>query len=1044
MSILQSQTTDTSVADALNHAFARLEKNRVPHGILLDYGLDFVSLDLYQGTDRDGDHISPSRYKNIYNTLVSSAIRTGIAGVYNPNTKFEQWRQIQTQKTAQNTVDETHIALSGLYFKYAKIRSNALAQNTIRVVSNSTQYDDVYRNGVWQNPYETKNAVAIAAPVLSINTAKVSVSLPNTLFYSNQSSAIQSIKMYWGEGLYGFRDITDGKEISYTYQQPGIKTWDFRITLTNGTVLRSRIKIHIKKGAGGAQPKSNPACAEVRQNITASRAYLGRRGSATLQIVYGSNDCRMRNPLIVAEGLDTGLLAESGRIGDNDLNSFLDDIVFSNSFALQNLITRNSNVDYDVVYVNWDNGTDHLQRNAFVLQEVIAWVNAQKAAAGSTAANVIIGQSMGGLITRYALRDMEDRGVNHDTSLYVSHDAPHLGAHIPLGVQYMVRHFVDRFISTPLSGYELSITDGGASAKELKALLNAPGVRQMVKDYVNDSFRVDNSMFNTFQQELNNLGYPQQTRNIALSNGSHCATLQNVTSGSKIFELKAGAKTGWLTDVIFSLFPPLNAAATTFLTIATNDAGFLLNQLPGNSKLSIDIRVTAAPTSGTREVYFGRVRYTKKLFWLVNINKTITQRSFNSIPGILPVETYPGGVNPLFDSDLDFDDVNNAFVSVGFDVDFNPDFNFIPTTSALGVGSGVVTLTAADYTERYAASRPPTGNRAIPFDNFTTSFNGNATSEAHISFNVRNANWLAEEMDRDNVQDIFDCSLNCQNAEIFGAERFCDSGVYSVPEGALNYQWTVNPAVTITGNGTNSVTLSSNRNGFAATVSVEITTACGSVILDKDIHVNKPFVRTSAVPDICAGQISPRHEEYKLPRSLGADSYRLVSNSPNLLIDLQSEITFIQGNDNGQRSILFTARAPGDYSATLYVTNACGTRTSALFIKAKSSRECDDEGIFDFYEASDSSISNDILYPNPAKDQVTIFLENLKHKNVEKLPKEIRSVTVIDPSRNGASPIRLSQISNQLTFPIYNLKTGLYFVKIETEYGWITEKLIVE
>jgi hypothetical protein len=50
-------------------------------------------------------------------------------------------------------------------------------------------------------------------------------------------------------------------------------------------------------------------------SITATKAYLGIYGKATIQIDDAGNDGLITKPLIVAEGLDTGLLAQTGRIG---------------------------------------------------------------------------------------------------------------------------------------------------------------------------------------------------------------------------------------------------------------------------------------------------------------------------------------------------------------------------------------------------------------------------------------------------------------------------------------------------------------------------------------------------------------------------------------------------------------------------------------------------------------------------------------------------------------------------------------------------------
>ncbi|MEI2422010.1 hypothetical protein V6O07_17160, partial [Arthrospira platensis SPKY2] len=99
-----------------------------------------------------------------------------------------------------------------------------------------------------------------------------------------------------------------------------------------------------------------------------------------------------------------------------------------------------------------------------------------------------------------------------------------------------------------------------------------------------------------------------------------------------------------------------------------------------------------------------------------------------------------------------------------------------------------------DYKRVYTAANPPTGNRAIPFDNFTTSFENSGLNERHITFNMRNGNWLATELDNINGnEDIFNCSFACNSNSISGVNRICSSSPYffSVPAGADSYQWTV-------------------------------------------------------------------------------------------------------------------------------------------------------------------------------------------------------------------------------------------------------------
>lgn len=73
-----------------------------------------------------------------------------------------------------------------------------------------------------------------------------------------------------------------------------------------------------------------------------------------------------------------------------------------------------------------------------MVEKVIEWVNNNKV---GNEQNVVIGMSMGGLVARYALRHMETTNRIHDTKLYISHDAPHQGANLPLSLQALVRHF---------------------------------------------------------------------------------------------------------------------------------------------------------------------------------------------------------------------------------------------------------------------------------------------------------------------------------------------------------------------------------------------------------------------------------------------------------------------------------------------------------------------------------------------------------------------------------------------------------------------------
>lgn len=828
-----AQNINTSLAADINAKFAPLEKNRIPHNILLDYGFDLIDITQFDGVLRTNNYIDVERYNLIYNSIVSSTTQLNVSGVAPPKQELNEWKVLQKQ---QNDIakfnNKAAVVLNGLFFNYSKINTNALSNNKILVVND--KYDDKYINGVWQNPYDSKQAFAITSSVIMLNKSTVDVVLPTTLWHTNAS--ISNIAIDFGNGT-GYKNITNGAVASTTYTATGVYTWTYRI-LTNGQYKYCRQKVKVNQADAGILAR-NPACGSPQViNINATKAYQGFFGSATIQVVRGGACNELRNPLIVAEGLDTGLLAQGGTIGDSDIQSFLFSVAESGSIELQNLITNNTAVDYDIIYVNWNNGTDFIQRNAYVLEAVIAWVNANKTGSNK---NVVLGQSMGGLIARYALRDMENTGLNHDTSLYISQDAPHQGAHIPLGMLYMARDVVNEFIQTPLGNINIPVEGvGNVGLATIDDLLDAPAINQMLLNTVDTNGNRTNAIHINWQTELRNFGYPQQTRNIALSNASHCASSQGLLSNQELFTVTGNGGTSVLTSFLMYIYLPIDP----LIGVALNDvSAALLGFLPGNSSLDLEYRANAFPSSGTARIYKGRLTYKKKFLWLIPITRTIFNNSENSLITDKFIDNYPGGLTPNALAITEGGSDSNWFYNYDYNLNVNLNFDFIPVTSALDVGNGIATLSDADYFVKYTAANPPIGSKAIPFTNFTTSHNTTGTNESHISFNRRNGDWLALELDNvANNEDNFNCSAFCSNAQITGQDILCSTGVYSVTNEATTVIWTVNDPnnlVTYSINGSILTLFQTNPNNYGTiTLTVEYENdKCGTAIVTKDIEV---------------------------------------------------------------------------------------------------------------------------------------------------------------------------------------------------------------
>ena len=129
-----------------------------------------------------------------------------------------------------------------------------------------------------------------------------------------------------------------------------------------------------------------------------------------------------------------------------------------------------------------------LRENAMLLVELIKLINNSKV--GDE--NIVIGPSMGGLISRYALNYMESQNIDHDTRLYISFDTPHAGANVPIGFQHMFNFLA----------YGLDTWVGDFSVESLRPLVDgmikSPAARRYVWDHLephlqNGSANFDNN-----------------------------------------------------------------------------------------------------------------------------------------------------------------------------------------------------------------------------------------------------------------------------------------------------------------------------------------------------------------------------------------------------------------------------------------------------------------------------------------------------------------------------------------------------------------------
>ncbi|MBC7642189.1 MAG: T9SS type A sorting domain-containing protein, partial [Flavobacterium sp.] len=173
---------------------------------------------------------------------------------------------------------------------------------------------------------------------------------------------------------------------------------------------------------------------------------------------------------------------------------------------------------------------------ALILVELIKQINLIKV---GTEKNVVVGPSMGGLISRYALRYMEMNSLNHDTRLYISFDSPHKGANVPIGFQHLFNYMAygplgSTAVQPIVDGFFKSAAGREMLIDQLEGHLQPGSAFEFNTTPASALLPVGCPNYrNAFQTELNTMGFPATTRNIAIANGAGNGTM----TGTPDFEV---------------------------------------------------------------------------------------------------------------------------------------------------------------------------------------------------------------------------------------------------------------------------------------------------------------------------------------------------------------------------------------------------------------------------------------------------------------------------------------------------------------------------
>ncbi|MDD5724444.1 MAG: hypothetical protein PHY29_12025, partial [Syntrophales bacterium] len=312
--------------------------------------------------------------------------------------------------------------------------------------------------------------------------ANVTFVLDPSCYFSNRDQTAGLIEIDFDDGQ-GPRKVAFDEEIPVRYATTGKKIISLTAADDDGNKLESRFTLAVIS-------LSTPDPQEI-WNIQSDIAYEGGTASGRAYIYRADGHAVLENPVIVTDGFDM--------FNSRGWDEFYE--LMNQENMLENLRTQG----HDLVFLDFDDSMDYMQRNAFVLTRLIERVNAEKS--GNTPL-VIVGPSMGGLVVRYALAYMEKNGIEHNTRTFISFDVPNQGVNIPLGLQHWVSFF----------------SVHSAEAVEMLNMLKAPAARQMLVYHSLQTSGLQaacDPKRNVFVDELSELGdYPNNVRKVAIANGS--------------------------------------------------------------------------------------------------------------------------------------------------------------------------------------------------------------------------------------------------------------------------------------------------------------------------------------------------------------------------------------------------------------------------------------------------------------------------------------------------------------------------------------------
>jgi hypothetical protein len=811
--------------------------------------------------------------------------------------------------------------------------------------------------------------------------------LRRNLYLTNSSVPTNSPQLDFGDGR-GYQTVSWNQPISTTYATAGLKRVKVKLPFiySNGT-QESWFDFNVLSIVAQARTTTT---SDLIQNFTGSATHSGGKAYVIFGNTGGIKHTQLTKPFIISEGYNLYDIAPELRKcnnPNNNIEEFLDKI--NRNFLTPgagNFRTNLLNAGYDIVYIDNAKGADDITRNAQLFEAVVRWVNLNKV--GGTAngqKNVVMGQSMGGLVSRYGLAEMTKRG-NDDphTRLLVLHDSPQRGAYNPVGVQSLARSFDVPF----LFGNSLADLDGQIRATV--RVLNQPATQQLsILNAFDGRSTIQANTFipNTYQPMIAFSGQPPYDI-VAVSNGSQCGQPQNTPVGVTISQSSVA---------LLLPIPYVGLAGITgdFGSYGLPAYGQQATVSRVSLRLEYQIRIGLCPFCVAIPIRFSLLR-----------------EAATSPPNTLPYETLPGGsTNPYQQAGgcadgFDFGSLNGIYAAYFRTNLYNGDLCFVPSYSALDVPTVTPSTAFSKYVNNFTSSPSlPQVNRYVAQEQA----NGTLFNTTHISFTPRNSEWIYNEMQRpfNGNTNPLPCATECsisQQMQLTGPEFQCPGSrstytLTGVPAGyTVAWSNTVGgTAVTVNGM-SYSLTIPSSRTTNGQ-VTAMLSSPCDNRSLTAPVRVlpQLSFVRSNPSSTQCA--------VLALATSYGFDNVHWVIDG------VEDTTTPVVTGQETQ----FEVPNGGSLRLALRGTNRCtGQRITTASRSYSIGAGC-------LNRTASSTVT---LYPNPAREFVQVEVENGN-------PDQLITVRLYDAK--GTLRLEATSVGQQpltLRLKTDKLPTGLYLVHV--------------